>query len=232
MSAVGITRNGFGDVYVFASKEEADMHPVIQYGDAILGGPDDLTDQYNILQFPRMLTLTRDQRLVDRIGEYLASLEGKTNTAKYRQMEQFLPEIFEAMVRNGDAPPEDPAEIIAVIRRDRTLHNRKTGVDYMAEKAAAENKAAKPAAEKKADAAPKKVKYPGEHVITLLADKDGKAYGKDHNPKRAGSNSAARFASYTNGMTVEAYNKLYPDFATGDLDNDIAKNYIKVGAKA
>jgi hypothetical protein len=231
MSAVGITRNGFGDVYVFSSREEADMHPIIQYGDAILAEPADLTDQYNILQFPRMLQLTCDQRLVDRIGEYLASLEGKTNTAKYRQMEQFLPEIFEAMVRNGAEPPEDPAEIIQLIRRDRQLHNRKTGVDYMAEKAAAENKKDAAPKEKK-EAAPKKVKYPGDHVITMLADKDGKTYGKDHNPKRAGSNSAARFASYTNGMTVEAYNKLYPEFATGDLDNDIAKNYIKVGAKA
>jgi hypothetical protein len=41
-------------------------------------------------------------------------------------------------------------------------------------------------------------------VISLGTDKDGKKYGPDNNPKRAGSAAATRFALYKDGMTVEA----------------------------
>ena len=39
--------------------------------------------------------------------------------------------------------------------------------------------------------------------ISLLADQEGKKYGKDNNPKRSGSASATLFEKYKDGMTVQ-----------------------------
>lgn len=70
--------------------------------------------------------------------------------------------------------------------------------------------AAKPAAEagKTKEAkpvAPRTVAgHPLTAVITLGSDKDGKKYGADNNPKRAGSAAAGRFAAYKDGMTIDA----------------------------
>lgn len=40
-------------------------------------------------------------------------------------------------------------------------------------------------------------------VISLGVNKDGKKYGSDNNPKRAGSAAAVRFAAYKDGQTIE-----------------------------
>ncbi len=63
--------------------------------------------------------------------------------------------------------------------------------------------AAKPAKVEK-PAAPRTVAgHQLSAVITLGANKDGKKYGADNNPKRAGSAAALRFAAYKDGQTIE-----------------------------
>ena len=69
-------------------------------------------------------------------------------------------------------------------------------------------------------------KHPGDATITLLADKDGNPFGKDNNPKRAGSASAARFANYVNGMTVDQ--ALAAGITRPDLDFDVQKKFISI----
>lgn len=69
-------------------------------------------------------------------------------------------------------------------------------------------------------------KYPDEAKIRLLADKDGNTYGPKHNPKRAGSASAERFALYKDGMTVKKY--VENGGSRADLAWDEHRNFIKV----
>ena len=83
-----------------------------------------------------------------------------------------------------------------------------------------------PKAEKKGRAR----EFGDDHVIAMQNDKDGKAYGKDNNPKRAGTNAATAFAKYKDGMTVAAFLKAGGSLA--DLRNDTTKKFIKVTAPA
>ncbi len=55
-------------------------------------------------------------------------------------------------------------------------------------------------------------------IITLGVNKDGKKYGPDNNPKRAGSAAATRFAVYKDGMTIDA--ALKAGVTSGDIGFD------------
>lgn len=80
---------------------------------------------------------------------------------------------------------------------------------------------------KEKKAAPKReLKYAKDAKITLLADKDGKVYGPDNNPKNNGSKAAARFAIYKNGMTVQDF--VDAGGTRADIDNDVKKKFISV----
>lgn len=82
--------------------------------------------------------------------------------------------------------------------------------------------AAKPADAKTKEAKPAAPRtiagHPLSAVVTLGADKDGKKYGPDNNPKRAGSAAATRFALYKDGMTIEA--ALKAGVSSGDISFD------------
>lgn len=90
----------------------------------------------------------------------------------------------------------------------------------------AEAAVATEAAEKKHRPIPKDPKYADTGVITLLADKDGKQYSAEHNPKKPGSASHERFSKYVDGMTVKAAKEA--GLLNGDLDNDVKKGYISI----
>ncbi len=63
----------------------------------------------------------------------------------------------------------------------------------------------KPAPKEAKPAAPKTVAgHALTAVINLGVNKEGKKYGPDNNPKRAGSAAATRFALYKDGQTIEA----------------------------
>lgn len=77
----------------------------------------------------------------------------------------------------------------------------------------------------KKPAVPREPKYAPTSVIKLLADKEGKQYGPENNPKKVGSATATRFEKYFDGMTVEQAKEagLY-----GDLSYDAAHNFIEI----
>lgn len=89
--------------------------------------------------------------------------------------------------------------------------------------------APKPVAEAKAPAektpgAPRGT--PGDAIITMQADKNGKKYGVDNNPKKAGSKGAERFALYVDGMTVDA--ALKAGIWAADISWDVNKGFVVV----
>lgn len=93
----------------------------------------------------------------------------------------------------------------------------------MSEEAAATTEAS---AEKKSRPIPKDPKFSETSVIKLLADKDGKPYGAENNPKKAGTATHGRFAKYVDGMTVKA--ALEAGLTRGDLSYDKDKKFIDI----
>jgi hypothetical protein len=140
------------------------------------------------------------------------------------------------MAEKSVQPPNDPAEICDLIRRDRQLSKKERKMTKATTKPAETDAAAKSAETNAAGEAPKKAPVPREPkvsndaTITLLADADGKVYGPDHNPKRAGSASAQRFALYKTGMTVAEF--MEKGGSRADVTHDMGKNFIKVDVPA
>jgi hypothetical protein len=71
------------------------------------------------------------------------------------------------------------------------------------DKPATDTKPAKPPKEVKPQAPRSIAGHPLTAVISFGVNKEGKKYGPDNNPKRAGSSAAARFTLYKEGMTLE-----------------------------
>ena len=86
--------------------------------------------------------------------------------------------------------------------------------------------AAEPTAEKKSSPIPRTPRFADTGVITLLADKDGKKYGPENNPKKSGSASADRFAKYVDGQTVAEAKAA--GVVNGDFANDTDHGYISI----
>lgn len=88
----------------------------------------------------------------------------------------------------------------------------------------AQNKASKAAPENKAST--KYGPFELSQKISLQKDKEGKAYGKDNNPKRDGSKAAEVFSLYKDGMTVQEAKDAGIPSADIKFNND--KGYLKV----
>lgn len=203
---IAVTRNGLGDWYLFDAFEEADQHPLIQYGDVIMTQPSDILRKFTRLEIPWLLDkldmghLPQDRETLERNAE----------------------KMWARMTGQCSRPPEDPAEICALVRRDRRLsliERKREMAETKTAAAGEENKTEKP---KK----PVHRKYPGSAKITLLADKDGNPYGQKNNPKREGSKSHGRFAIYVNGMTVDEFVSKGGLYA--DIVHDVEKGFISV----
>jgi len=80
-------------------------------------------------------------------------------------------------------------------------------------------------------AAPKEAKEKKERKIGLRNFKDDQVITLlvDHNPKRPGSASHARFENYEDGMTVKE--ALTAGLISGDLSWDVAHEFIEIGAE-
>lgn len=212
-NCITITRAGKGDVFGCDSFEDADRHPLIQYGDAIITAPSKLMTQVTFLELPDFLDRLDDHELRQMI---LSSLSGKTHDQKLEVMKRYYDMVWQRLCSIAENLPTDPDLICNLVRRDREL-SIEEGKTTMTKTEAPENKAAK---------APKPPKYAPDAKIVMLSDKEGKAYGKANNPKRAGTKAAERFALYDNGVSVGAF--LKNGGTTADLDYDTSKGYVKV----
>lgn len=230
-TVVAITRMGFGVIYDFPSRLAADDHPLVQYGDPILAGPRDLVANYRPNEFPVLFTLCGRPELGD---EFIAQYDKlPTDHQKRAFVEQYAEPLWELVVSTRQTVPADPEQIVALVKEDRkstrlnppiTLKGLTMAKRSKAAEAEVENQVEGEATEK----APRGPRINRDRKITLLSDAEGKQYGADHNPKRAGSASAARFACYVDGMTVgEA---LDAGITTADLAWDQKAGFIEVSA--
>ena len=230
---VAVTRNGWGDIWLFPSREAADLHPIVQYGDVICEGPERIMRQYTFLELPHLLRKLGDEIFRKEVLVKLGDPAGRDAI-----MERYRGRIWDMMVAQGGPPPDDPAKIVAIVGRDRKLSIEESRGRNMEKRMTKENTAAEgtTTAAGAADAgkAPKEPKAPKDTLggfkldakITLLCDEEGKPYGAENNPKRVGSKSAERFAFYTNDMTVEEASKAGVQAA--DFQYDVNKKYIRI----
>jgi hypothetical protein len=212
---VAVTRGGFGDVWLLKDRAAAYLHPLVQYGDALLTRPEDLLDQYNWLEWgslrelaglPRhtvVVTVPRQQRLTK--GEQ-------------------APEIFEALIRRAHPAPTSAEEICIRVREDRRLGTimAKQKANAPADPAPAAETAPKGTGNLPIVRGPKGV--PLDAVIRFGQDKQGNSYGPDNNPKKVGSKTHGRFAMYVDGMTVQQ--ALDAGIQTADLNYDREHGFV------
>ena len=226
---VAVTRQGWGDCWLFTSTQEADEHPLVQYGDAIVAGPDRLLAQYSVLELPRLMRMLKVGSLADELATEL------TDDLPPRKREQiagrYCERVWSRLVAVAKVPPSAPARVVELIRADRIASKERA----MAEKAAAAEKAAKTAKATKDAAAPtagrgRVARYADGDKIYLENDPEGKPYGAKNNPKRAGSNAAADFEKYKNGMTFKALVEALGSVsrASGDLRYNQEHGYVRV----
>lgn len=232
MVAIVVTRAGKGEVFSFKTVLLADNHPITQFGDPIM---------VNATQLRQCLTMKECSSVAMRIGEPTLAREIQECPKEYKSaVDRLMTSLWDKLERSAPAPPADPAVVMQKITGDRIatrstgIHIRPRGDFEMSDEAVNEATqgheeaaaAATETAEKKHRPIPKDPKYADTGVITLLADKDGKQYSAEHNPKKPGSASHERFSKYVDGMTVKAAKEA--GLLNGDLDNDVKKGYIKI----
>lgn len=220
MACVAVTRSGYGGLWLFESRSEAETHPLVQYGDSLICGPDDVLTQYNLLDLWWICQAAGGEFLKKRVMTGIPAQGVVRHSKRVEAAREFTGEIWEHLLSAAQPPPEDDAAILYQIRLDRRAVIEE-GVRRMAD---AKKEAAKTESKKEAPA--KTAKYADADTIHMLSDKDGKAYGKDNNPKREGSASAQRFALYKDGMSVKQFVDKGGKLA--DISWDVSKGFIKI----
>lgn len=224
---VAITRGGNGRPWRFETPLAAHLHPLIQYGDAVLCGPDSVLSEYSIFELPRLLSVIQHSELSERVltrTETLVASDTATRlVVDILKRENVHTDIWSALTRVVEVPPDKASEILELVRCDREwdLQHRRSGMAK--DKAPAKEKVVKE----------KKDKLVGGHPLTAkltfgsrkVEDKDV-SWGTDekNNPKRGGA--ATRFALYKKGMTIQA--ALDAGMSTGNVTHDLEKGYVVV----
>lgn len=226
---VVVTRNGSGDWWLYPSYKAAFEHPIYQFGDAICKGPDFIEKNWVRSEIPWLLSVLVTP--VER-SQILQEFRSRGWDNWKQTMNLFRHKLWNLMIDKCNIPPTDAETIVEIVIKDRktpTLENRsmakeqKTAQTENTEATAAE---ATESTETKRKPPVREPKFKPEAKITLLADKDGNPYGKDNNPKRAGSKSAERFANYVNGMTVDQ--AIAAGLTRADLAFDEGKKFIAI----
>ena len=216
MVCVLVTAGGWGDLWVFQTRNDAYMSPLYQYGDSLLTRPEDVCDQYNWLEWDRL-------RSKAGLGWIVATAMDPYHVRVLKETE--APKILEALTQRAHPAPTDPAEICRRIVEDRrrlgTVAKRKENVQMPTEAVA-------PKAEKGSNL-PVPVRGPKDvsqdATISFGVDKEGNFYGPEvNNPKKEGSKTRTRFALYREGMTIKQ--ALEAGITTADLVYDRDHGFV------
>jgi hypothetical protein len=229
---VAITRDGRGDLWAFGNFAEADCHPLVQYGDRIVDGPQSITKRLSLAEIPRIMRRCGRDDLAERVRTCLGAA---SHPQRVQRVNEYAKYIWTALAESARVAPSDPEELVKLIVRDRKLSieeskTMEAETPTTAEAATEAPKAKKtkaPKAEGEA-AAPKAERFNREHTIRLLSNAEGVKYGPENNPKRAGSASHDRFAMYEDGMTIAA--AVEKGVKTEDIAWDVRKGFIEVVA--
>ena len=228
MVCVVVTRGGAGDMWRHRALRDATDHPITQLGDAVCCSPEDVQRTFTVAE---MATLAGrlDNPQLQRAAAAWAS--GRPDRAS---VERYSEQLWDSMRRLTRTPPEDPAEIVRLIREDRRRTRSAGGGVYRLHpeerqgplRSTREPVMADENTEKKGAVRAKK--YSDDGVITFGTDKDGNVYSAENNPKKAGSKAHAAFANYRDGETVK--DLLARGGTTrGDVNYDAEKGYIRIG---
>lgn len=249
MSVIAVTRAGRGAVFSFSSVLSADTHPVVQFGDAIITSMSEIRQCLTMDECAMVAEKVGDKYLADEIRECPSS-SSEASSVRYA-----MEKLWDVLQKRAPKPPTDHAKILQIIIADR-ISTRQNGVhvrprgDFQMSKAhkheaeaqVEEAPVAEVAAEDtaltetladalkteapKTSPIPRTPRFADTGVITLLADKDGKKYGPENNPKKQGSASADRFAKYVDGQTVAEAKAA--GVVNGDFANDTDRGYISI----
>lgn len=243
---VVVTRNGSGDWWRFPSYKDAFESPIFQYGDAICQGPQFIEKNWTGLEFPWLLEVLVSPVERSRI---LMNVKEKGWNTWAKVLDHYRDFLWAKMVEKCNEPPVDLNAIFEIVVSDRRTPNKDvrtmaknpasnpntpattdqiedTSTENTAADATTATGDATEAGTTKRKPPVREPKFKNEMIVTLLADKDGNVFGKDNNPKRKGSASAARFDHYTNGMTVEQ--ALAAGLTRADLEFDVQKKFISI----
>lgn len=224
MTCLAVTRGGHGDVWLFDTRTVAYLHPLVQYGDALVQGPTDIVHQYNRLDWNTLRSVAG-----------LPPAQLPDTPREWRMFAEFqADQVYDALVKRASRPPLDPQQICDMVSRDRrlgTMAKKKdtAPADVTAAQAPAVAGAAATAGSLPTTRGPKGV--PLDAVIHMGKNKEDKHYGPDNNPKKPGSKTHGRFAKYSHGMTVQQ--ALDVGIPTADLVYDREHGFISfVGGTA
>lgn len=213
MSCIVVTCGGWGDVWSHETRTEAWLHPLTQYGDALIESSRDVLDEYNAYEWPRLAEFV-DIKLT---AHDLMSLASGVDREARAVRERTVDTIWACLQSAAEPALTNPEAICEQVSRDKrrsTMAKKEPTVKVVAEKKAPAEKTA---------SGPRGT--PHDAVIRLQVDaKTGKTYGVDHNPKKAGSKGAERFAMYEDGMTVKA--AIDSGIWAADITWDIGKGFI------
>lgn len=209
-------------MWVFPSVLAADESALVQYGDPILGRPDDIRRFYSVDEIVRLLP---------EAPRHLSL----SSPAVLRDASS-LDKIWRMMHEAARNPP-GPDQIVAIVAQDRRLTRQggvqvRTGTGDRSMDDVAAVAAEKPKKEKKARA-PKaerttpintSAKFSDTSVISFGKDKEGKDWGPENNPKRPNSATWARFKLYQSGMTLKE--AMDAGVTRGDINWDSKQGFI------
>lgn len=229
MKTIVVTRMGFGRILVYPTRPAAEDSALTQYGDAVLQSERDVLNQYTPLEWPAIAVhLGHPQLGVEFIERWTALQKDRRAREAYR--EECSRRLWELLQEQAVPPPDNPEMIVRIASEDRRavrIEDPRTSVERRA-KMAKRNKTAETTENAEATTATETKtptsKIDTTRIVRLALDKDGKQYGVENNPKRAGSASHARFASYTDGMTVGQ--ALEAGITAADLAHDQKKGFI------
>jgi len=208
-----VTRAGWGDVWSHESRTHAWLHPLTQYGDAILDGPESIISEYGAYEWAAaadlaQVTLPELDLQILRQGAVRECRAVMARTAGL---------LWDALLDAASPALTDPSRVCEQVSRDRrntTMAKKEAAPKVHAEKPAGEKKSAGPRG------------TATDATIHMLFDKSGKQYGADNNPKKVGSKGHERFAQYVDGMTVEA--ALKAGVWAADVSWDVSKGFIEL----
>lgn len=188
MTCIAVTRGGFGTILRFESDRVAFVHPVVQYGDAIIREASDLPDLYNRIEWPKLMRLAgvTNQLLLDAI-DHLSLIEERAARV------DSSPRIWGALMALAKDPPDTLPDIAAMVAADRTFTDKKENPRMAIENT---NEAEKVTRKSTGDFAP-------DTVIHYGADKEGVPWSAERSPYKLDSKRSERWAKVRDGMTVQ-----------------------------
>lgn len=216
MHCIVITRNGSGTAWRFSNLRFARLHPIPQFDDVFADSPEKLVGQYGKWHIHDLLRFTegRDKaRLIDAIESW-------------KDKGGFAPDavdlIWHKVYNAAILPPEDPAEIVRIIKEDRLYREDRILRSIGSEEWSSSNSTRRSRKENDMteEAQAQARKRVNEYDTITITTEEGK------NPKNPKSKAFGRFAHYEDGITVKEA-KARGVTAT-DITYDVAHNFISL----